>query len=935
MSEEKQSYTKGESVELRVILIGDSGVGKKSMVQRFKLVNCTETRKNNFKGFMPQKKKKTNVYKTKNEAKEDTSTKSKKDSTYQSVESTEEESEEDKLKQHREEKRFNCMKFSKVYRLGFNTIEISFFPCAEEQPLSYDYELKDDDEFYEFEKEYKVSIKQLVREIEYFIVKPAEDEKSQIEFLFMLCFDLSNIASFEKLVIFFSQINRHFKLSYDYKIVLVGNKMDKRASMNNDEKDNMEQFKSKFASNYYEISTLMFFNFDNFFEKLILDNFGDLSLFNEYKNKFHEIISTKKTFPQTKRPPFAGNSVPGSNKYNTNPYSYPDNEKEFKKMFHDKDKYNKHIFINKNCILYPPIKNDKDLLLGNTKKKSKSTDKKEVMLSWDSAKREEIKASLELQSNKPGYTLGMKTYKPLGLSKERERLRQLREQEKLEALGGNIVLMGGEKRTLTEGNIEDNQKRYEKNRKDNRDKILEEKKILNDNLKERHDEVNEKNLTAFNDKINAVKEKQEKYDKIYEEQEKNKKKLQNENYIKNNIKIITSYQEPKCPFYDPIPSISTNKGFTFGRKYETKKKEEDLISPDFPTFQDDFERLIEKNKKRIVIKPLGPKIPENKSIEVGDSSKVMEKMKIFEERRLNHRRNALNDFFEDRKYKKDYVSQKKKEIKKIQDQNLQEQIQKTYKNDENYLIRDINYNQVETTSPSFSMFGRYENGSIFQVDKHEKENEFPSSENNLKRFENPNFSLIRPRYPAFSFGTSQRFNSISNDGRNSRNLEKKNGEGKNETEDNDAINSYRYDKGYGSLYFYGPPDSQSFLKAQTTMGTGKKLYTRDNGYPGPNQYLIRGFADEVKLRGDKVNETRIKLREKKKIEDLEKQRKARLREERFEERRKALKMSIKEIINGGTSENNNNQNDNTVKEMHLDDNDDNKDNNMNDNEDDM
>ena len=57
MSEEKQSYTKGESVELRVILIGDSGVGKKSMVQRFKLVNCTETRKNNFKGFMPQKKK--------------------------------------------------------------------------------------------------------------------------------------------------------------------------------------------------------------------------------------------------------------------------------------------------------------------------------------------------------------------------------------------------------------------------------------------------------------------------------------------------------------------------------------------------------------------------------------------------------------------------------------------------------------------------------------------------------------------------------------------------------------------------------------------------------------------------------------------------------------------------------------------------------------
>ena len=48
------------------------------------------------------------------------------------------------------------------------------------------------------------------------------------------------------------------------------------------------------------------------------------------------------------------------------------------------------------------------------------------------------------------------------------------------------------------------------------------------------------------------------------------------------------------------------------------------------------------------------------------------------------------------------------------------------------------------------------------------------------------------------------------------------------------------------------------------MGTGKKLYTRDNGFPGPNQYKIKGFADLVKTKGDKINETRIMLKEKKK-----------------------------------------------------------------------
>ena len=41
----------------------------------------------------------------------------------------------------------------------------------------------------------------------------------------------------------------------------------------------------------------------------------------------------------------------------------------------------------------------------------------------------------------------------------------------------------------------------------------------------------------------------------------------------------------------------------------------------------------------------------------------MEKMKIFEERRLNHKKNIFNDFFEDRKYKKENVLQKKIEIK--------------------------------------------------------------------------------------------------------------------------------------------------------------------------------------------------------------------------------------------------------------------------------
>ena len=208
----------------------------------------------------------------------------------------------------------------------------------------------------------------------------------------------------------------------------------------------------------------------------------------------------------------------------------------------------------------------------------------------------------------------------------------------------------------------------------------------------------------------------------------------------------------------------------------------------------------------------------------------------------------------------------------------------------NYLLRNINYNQVESTSPSFSIKGKYDFGSVFYNDKSAKGYSSPQrQQNNNIILENPDFGLIRPHYPAFSFGTSKRFNSIEVDGRTTRNKNIK----QRYNTDRNEIN----DNWCKSLYFYGSQDSQSFLKTQTMMGTGKKMVVKDNGYPAPNRYIIRGFADDIKNNGDKVNATRMKLIEKKKLEDIEKINMAKLREERYEEKRRALKMSLKDSIN--------------------------------------
>ena len=224
------------------------------------------------------------------------------------------------------------------------------------------------------------------------------------------------------------------------------------------------------------------------------------------------------------------------------------------------------------------------------------------------------------------------------------------------------------------------------------------------------------------------------------------------------------------------------------------------------------------------------------------------------------------------------------------DKNFEEQVKRVYKDDMNYLLRNINYNQVESSSPSFSIKGKYSFGSAFQFEKKETDYLSPRKQKEII-LECPDFSLIRPHYPAFSFGTSKRFKTLEVDEKTPKN-ENKNTKQSYSIDKNDLNDNW-----CKSLYFYGSQDKQSFLKTQTMMGTGKKMFHKDNGFPAPNRYVIRGFADDIKINGDKINATRMMLKEKKKLEDIEKINMAKLREERFEEKRRNLRMSLRDSIN--------------------------------------
>ena len=886
------------------------------MVKRFKILNCTE-----MKDFY--KKKNRNINDQKNNSKEDNETTNKNDTntisnsnsntiTDKSKKKTEmtemqkEELEQKKIQMRREEKRTELMSFYKIYKLNMNNLELHFFPCIEAQPLAYDYEFREDDEFYEFEKEYKITIKPLIKQLEHIILKQAENQNSQVEFIFLFCFDLSDVNSFEKLLLYFTQIEKHFKLSNNFKIALIGNKMDKKVTMSNEQKEGIDNLVTQLNSKYYEISSLMFFPFENFFEKLILDHFDDLPILSsdEAKKAFHQILTQKNSFTKAIRETFETNDVPSPNKYNINQYQYPEKRREFLKIFHDTDKFNKRIFINKTGVLFPPLKKEKEKDFTSLNKDRILKDRKNEIYSFETNTK--VKEAIELNSRKPGYSFGVQTFKPLNLKQQRKILSESRDSQLDKFLTEGSTSLYQQAKPINKGEL--SQERYAKNRKEQKKKINDDKKKITDDIKKRHEEVILKNSITENEKIESVIEKDKKYQKKYEAREKKRIRNQKMNVIKNNSEseIPKKFREPKGKFYTPISSISTNKGFTFGLKLNNRNNNQD--SPDFPLFKDDFEKLLLKNKRINFVKPKGNRFPDYKTDEVGDSTYMMEAQKKFELNRNLIKKSKINGFLIDRKNKREEVKQRKKEITETQENELKEQILKQYKSDNNYLIKEINYNQVETSSPKYTMREKYDFGSIFQYDKQNNDDNAnfgystlfnPDASTKLSNsiLENPDFSLIRPKYPVYSFSRSKRFSFTMN------NFDK-----------NKKQNQLKYSSTETNIPFHNDDNyfdyryTQSFLKAQTLMGTGKRFNTKYNDAPGSNFYKIRRFADEVALRGNEINLARIKVREKEKLEKADRERRALLREKWQEEKKYALKMSLRETLLDNIHNPNNNVN---------------------------
>lgn len=158
------------------------------------------------------------------------------------------------------------------------------------------------------------------------------------------------------------------------------------------------------------------------------------------------------------------------------------------------------------------------------------------------------------------------------------------------------------------------------------------------------------------------------------------------------------------------------------------------------------------------------------------------------------------------------------------------------------------------------MKGRYEHGGIFDVqnidtvpiDQDEKTDVYGKPKQTaeyIKRLPNPQFNSVKPGIPKFSFTQADRF--FTKDPY----PPKQNCEPYQLFEDNK----------------YAPDDRKLFGKDLYMGVSNKGNFVRPNKNPGPGQYLIPGFADEIVRKAKHRDELRNKVEEKKQRMEEEKQ----------------------------------------------------------------
>jgi hypothetical protein len=584
---------------------------------------------------------------------------------------------------------------------------------------------------------------------------------------------------------------------------------------------------------------------------------------------------------------------------NPDVYAYPEDRAEFRRTFSNmkKGRYGFKIFINKQGPIFPAIdktSQDKNKHGGFLSKPGTAfgRDKKAKTAigfgNWEINNRnKEIREAL--QTNIPGYSLGIRGGK-FDFRKERKDKFKEREEELKSAFQEHYA-----RSLLDRKEVSNNKKDFDyRGRKKEILKQIVEKIQDNENrhLQDRKKNIQDKE-NLLKEKIDKIKSKQDKYQRIYEKnQQQIMQKRQEMSHPKTAIsrKSKLSKDLPNYTLYDITTKHDPNKGWTMGMKY-TYNPNKNKDDPDFPNLKSEFEKIV-NHPKYAEIKYTAPRFKEEKIVKPSNDEKYYddteERLKIKNNREKSERNMKIKKFLMDQKKNAKKVQENKKNLQEAREmelEELKEQIIKPrngeYDSGANLDYVDINYKLVEEASPNYTMKGRYNHGSIFDMpdnyslinnEDDEDENKIGSNgkpiqdEEYKKSLPVPQYNAVRPSLPTYSFSKATRFHSkpLYQPSPN-------------------AVPVMPFQDGK-----FKPDEVKSFFQGKEGLYKAKKdNELKNNGIPGPGQYRIKGFAEILAEKGKKISDVKDGIKRKEKEMEMRKR----------EEEKNSKNLKLNEIKN--------------------------------------
>ena len=561
----------------------------------------------------------------------------------------------------------------------------------------------------------------------------------------------------------------------------------------------------------FEFSNKSNFDFNHFFSELIgytLEYQGIVSKKNI--EQIEEKIEEKQNF--SKAPKFERereSASPGPGKYLNNIYDTENMEERIEALTGDK-RFNTKLFVNKKG----PQLHEDHVISKKEDPFNKFRNKYEIQ-----QKAKLQKVAEYLMGPKKGYSFGGGwggTGNGKNLLAERKKKAELRNELYYSAFNEGTLF--NKPKTKEKTNI-----RYEINDDNKSTNTKESRSIIQERYNSLVKENKSKLLKESEDKNKIILEKSHKLTN----EERNKIKENYKNIIFGNNSVLVKKTEEKIkeiqqnrekesspPMYDVSKSLlDKNKGFSIVSRRPPLKQ--NVNNAEFVYIESDFD----KAAKNIKVGSIGyTKRHSIKPVVTEDNQKVFDEEKFvkYAYNRLNSERyqNTM-EFLNDRK--------KKEDIHNVLINEIKEQEEQYYKNlkasSSNGKYDNINYNLVESSSPKYSMRGKYD------IDENRQNKLLLFGNNNLqtepKKYE-PNYNYIKPSIKSFKFSKDERFKTNKSE------------------QDLNQRALFTHDN-------YGLPDKKDYQVFETYDYQDKRppFAKVDANIPGPGNYNIKGFADEI------------------------------------------------------------------------------------------